>query len=405
MGIKKFFKKTNPPIPPKVPPAEAGENPPSKTEENSPPSPPSAVAPTKKKRRVFHLPTFQKDDLSRIFHLPRLQGIKNKSRWDEIIVKYGEKFPIGNVGARVFHPDMRPVIHKIFLVFAVISLSYMSARMVALFSFPPVESSSGKTAVFIPQDAELTEIGSIGEIDLFKARGTFSKVPTVRANTDEVCYEAGRKSSLPIKLLNSIVLMDSVKSLASVQVRNNRDIVALREGDRIPSMAKIDKIEPQKIILKNFGNGECEYIQIGDVSGRKSELKPLTVVGANEGKKIMTAQDYSGGIKNVGNTFNIKKSLRSKALSNIGEILTQARAVQIRNPDGTLSFRMTEIVPGSVYSQLNIQDGDVISSINGKKFRNIGEIMGLFNQVTEIDEFQITLNRNGTTETLEYNFE
>ena len=112
-----------------------------------------------------------------------------------------------------------------------------------------------------------------------------------------------------------------------------------------------------------------------------------------------------GDIVNMGNSFKIKKSLRAEMLDNISEVLTQARAVQIRNPDGTLSFRMTEIVPGSIYSKLNIQDGDTISGINGKKFTNVGQLMELFGRIKDIDEFQVTLDREGATQTMDYNFE
>ena len=33
---------------------------------------------------------------------------------------------------------------------------------------------------------------------------------------------------------------------------------------------------------------------------------------------------------------------------------------EIKNPDGSLSFKMTDVVPGSIYSQLDISDGDII---------------------------------------------
>jgi C-terminal processing protease CtpA/Prc len=35
---------------------------------------------------------------------------------------------------------------------------------------------------------------------------------------------------------------------------------------------------------------------------------------------------------------------------------------------GSMAFKMTEIVAGSIYSQLNIQDGDIIEGINGSPY-------------------------------------
>ena len=254
----------------------------------------------------------------------------------------------------------------------------MGARTAVLLLSSQLGGSSGaKQTVFFPENVNPSDIPSIENIDLFKAEGQFSNVPINPSGKEEVCLEAQQKSSLPVKLVNAIVLMDSVKSLASVQVRNEKEILGLREGDSIPRMAKIDKIEGQRIIVKNFSNGECEYIQ-GVAPPKRGGVQSLTVLDPNEGNRVMQKQQSGEGIVNVGNTFRIKKSLRTEMLDNVSEVLTQARAVQIRNPDGTLSFRMTEIVPGSIYSKLNIQDGDIISGINGRKFTNIGELMELF---------------------------
>jgi type II secretory pathway component PulC len=92
-------------------------------------------------------------------------------------------------------------------------------------------------------------------------------------------------------------------------------------------------------------------------------------------------------------------------LANINQILTEAKAVQITNPDGTLAYKMTEVIPGSIYSQLNIQENDIITHINGKKIENLNELMSLLGRIKEIDQFQLTLKRNGMNENLEYNFE
>ena len=92
-------------------------------------------------------------------------------------------------------------------------------------------------------------------------------------------------------------------------------------------------------------------------------------------------------------------------INNMSDILTQAKAVQITNPDGSLCFKMTEIVPGSLYSQLDIQENDIICNINGKKIDNLNELMGLLGRIKEIDQFQIGLKRNGMNENKEYGFE
>jgi type II secretory pathway component PulC len=92
-------------------------------------------------------------------------------------------------------------------------------------------------------------------------------------------------------------------------------------------------------------------------------------------------------------------------VTNMSDILTQAKAIQIMNPDGSLCFKMTEVVKGSLYSQLNIQEDDIICNINGKKIENLNDLMGLLGKIKEIDQFQLGLKRNGMSENLDYGFE
>ena len=92
-------------------------------------------------------------------------------------------------------------------------------------------------------------------------------------------------------------------------------------------------------------------------------------------------------------------------LKNIQNVLTQARAVQIKNPDGSLSFKMTDVVPGSIYSQLDISDGDIISEINGKKIENINEILTLFGKIKDIDNLSLTILKDGQKQEKDYEFQ
>jgi type II secretory pathway component PulC len=70
-----------------------------------------------------------------------------------------------------------------------------------------------------------------------------------------------------------------------------------------------------------------------------------------------------------------------------------------------MCFKMTEVVAGSVYTQLNIQENDIVCSINGRKIDNLNELMGLLGRIKDIDSMQIGLKRNGMQENLEYSFE
>ncbi len=108
------------------------------------------------------------------------------------------------------------------------------------------------------------------------------------------------------------------------------------------------------------------------------------------------------GIENDGNKYVISKALLDEKLKDISAILTQARAIKIQNPDGTMAFKMTEMDPEGIFSYLGIQDQDVITSINGKQITDLNEIMGLFGRIKNLDNLQLGIRREGSDANLEY---
>jgi type II secretory pathway component PulC len=198
--------------------------------------------------------------------------------------------------------------------------------------------------------------------------------------------------------VNTVVLQDSVKSIASVQVQGDRDLKEVREGDEIPNMAKIFHINRLELIVKNLTNGACESIATAEARERN---RPLSVMSPSQATAFKASKKISG-IENVGNKFTIQKSLLDDKLKDIAQILTQARAVKIQNPDGSISFKMTEMDPEGLFPYLGLQDGDIITSINGKPIYDMNEIMGLFGRIKNLDKLQLGIKRDGTESNQDY---
>ena len=109
------------------------------------------------------------------------------------------------------------------------------------------------------------------------------------------------------------------------------------------------------------------------------------------------------GIENVGNKFTISKALLDEKMKDISAILTQARAIKIQNPDGTMAFKMTEMDPQGIFPYIGLQDQDIITSINGKPIYDMNEVMGLFSKIKNLDKLQLGIKREGSDSVLDYN--
>jgi type II secretory pathway component PulC len=313
---------------------------------------------------------------------------------------------------QLFHPTERPKLHGLFLILLTLLGTYSLGKILAMSlnrspSIPIVRWTPPST----PTDGTnlSRELPTVARVDLFNAnrreeRPTEPRETRPRIDETLICIAADQPSRLPIRLVNTVVLHDSVKSIASVQVRGGRDIMSIREGQKIDNMAEVGRIDRMQLVVKNLSTGQCEFVRPEEERGRRGQQqRPINVVSEREGRELMRRQ--VPGIQNEGNNFRIEKGLRDQMLSNISEVLTQARAVQITNPDGSLHFKMTEIVPGSIYSQLNIQDGDIIEGINGNPITNLNEVMTMFGRIREIDNLSLSIRRNGVTQSFDYSFD
>lgn len=295
--------------------------------------------------------------------------------------------------------DARETIHQVSLVFLICGFTYTIGKVTALVlkGAPVVDSARDFTvALDLENDFNPQSLGQVRSINIFR---TNTGLGGKKKLADTKCEEASGESNLPIKLLNTIVLQDSVKSLASVQIRGERQLQEVRVGDQISNLAKIFKITRLELLVKNLESGACESIANDKAKDVRS---PISVMSPSASREFKASKKMQG-IENEGNKFNISKTLLDEKMKDIAAILTQARAIKIQNPDGTMAFKLTEMDPQGIFPYLGLQDQDIITSINGKPIYDMNEVMGLFARIKNLDKLQLGVRREGTDSVLDYN--
>ena len=310
----------------------------------------------------------------------------------------------------LFSPAIRTPINKSFQMVMIMLGLYLSTSTISkvLSGKQDYKMISKDSAVEIDRSKELTS-SNLNQIKMAKVFQTDTAKPVDPTKNNKpaidqvlICNKASKKTRLPIKLINTIVLQDTVKSIASVQIRSTPPL-SVREGDKIENIAEVGKIDRMGMIIKNLKEGTCEKVESSNKESfnRKSSISVMT---PSQSKTFKRQQTSVKGIENEGNNFKVDKSFLQEKMSDISNILTQARGIQINNPDGSLSFKIVDIEPGGIFSYLGIQDNDVITSINGKKINDLNEVMGLFSKITTLDQLNLTVTRGGDQVPLEYKF-
>lgn len=301
----------------------------------------------------------------------------------------------------------RTPINRAFILLFIVLSFYTVGKITALLISNSIEAPKiAKKTIQLDYSRELTplQINQMRQAKLFKTESSDTdlvKKPVIANN--QKCESASKASRLPIKLVNTIVLQDSVKSIASVQIRSERLPQEFREGDKIDDIAQIDKIERLNIILKNLKDGSCEYIANNLFDDKRQN--PIAVLTPKESKKFTTKTKKIDGIKNDGNNFTVSKDFMKDKMKDISSILTQARGIQITNPDGSISFKVVEVDPGGIFAYLGIQDNDVITQINGQPISDLNQVMSLFGKITNVDQLSLTIKRNGEEVPQDYKFQ
>lgn len=294
--------------------------------------------------------------------------------------------------------EARETIHQVALVAIVASVTYTLGKVSALVvrGGPALDSARDyRVTLDLSESFNPGTLSQVKSINIFR---TNTGLGAKKKVADTKCEKAQQQSSLPIKLVNTIVLQDTVKSLASVQIRGERSLKELREGEQIDNLAKIFKITRLEILVRNLESGVCESIASDKAKEARS---PISVMSPAQSRQYIANKKISG-IENVGNKFTISRALLDEKLKDLSSILTQARAVKIQNPDGTLSFKMTEMDPEGIFPYLGLQDQDIITSINGKPINDLNEVMSLFGRIKNLDNLQLGVKREGATSVQEY---
>ena len=203
-------------------------------------------------------------------------------------------------------------------------------------------------------------------------------------------------SQLPLNLIGTLVHSNPDKSIAAIEIRGKNQVISYTPKRNIENLATLLKVERQKVIIRNLNSNALEFIEMKPFGNNKVAFGASTPAPAPSG----------GDVKAVGNNhFEIKRSDLQKYLNDLPSILMQARAVQARDKvtGEVIGYRIVDFQPNSIFSQLGIQRMDLIKSVNGEMVDTPQKAMELFNMFKSSNNIKLTVDRGGSTETLDYN--
>ena len=102
-------------------------------------------------------------------------------------------------------------------------------------------------------------------------------------------------------------------------------------------------------------------------------------------------------LKKIGpGKFEVSRAQVQQTMENPAQFFSQMRAMPHFVNGKTDGFSISQVAPGSVFQQLGLQDGDLLTSIQGQPVTNPMQALGLMQAMKTASAIDLTVNRGGT---------
>ncbi len=158
-----------------------------------------------------------------------------------------------------------------------------------------------------------------------------------------------------------------------------------RIHEKMPEGSQIVKVQRDKITMRRPDGGTFDLQVIDDA------------------RIVNVSKPGAGGVRKLSEgKWAVDQREVASNTENMNQILTQARALPYVENGKTAGFRISEIVPGSIYEKIGLQNGDVIQKINAQDMDDPGKFFQLYQGLKEEKNITIDLMRAGQRQTLNY---
>lgn len=293
----------------------------------------------------------------------------------------------------------KPKFEKYYPAIIGVAVAYFAADLattyIRTFTIPEKSSVavSKKTNANFATQAVRGDYDPIAKRNIFNSDGIIPKPISGGGEQNDIDGPAV-PTTLPLTLVGTIVHVNPAKSVATIDVKSGgQKIIPYIPNDEIEGIAILLKVERKKAFIRNVRTRRLEYIELKDDLKFKFDLT-----------KAIAPTSGGGEIKQDGNNFSIARETLNKYISNIGDVLQQARAVPNRDPNtGEINgFRLLFIKPDSIFSQLGLKQGDLLKSVNGSPVTSIQKAMEMYQGLKGANNIGVQFEREGKTEEFNY---
>jgi type II secretion system protein C len=189
-------------------------------------------------------------------------------------------------------------------------------------------------------------------------------------------------------------------------------------GDEIPNAGKLISVQKSRVIIQVGAQQVAVEIPSDDlpqgVEGppgiparagikRSLQMNPAQIPRATAKSESGDDDEPDIEVEEEGeNRYALKRDDIRNALAHSSQLFSEIHAIPNIQNGKVNGFTLSEIEPGSVFEDLGLEDGDLLTAIDGKQLQNPAEAVGLLSTIQSRSALDITVMRDGRPVQLHY---
>ena len=215
------------------------------------------------------------------------------------------------------------------------------------------------------------------------------------------------KSDLRLQLVVAVQAENPVASLVTLADASTRESRVLGVGEEFggATLLGVERLSDAsdatgnafKMVAVICNGGTKEYLD-ADAAGGVVESTFNVGVAQVPGRPAVARPPGAqlDGVRKLTDTrYEIDKAVIDSSLSNLNTLATQARLVPSFKNGVANGFKLFQIQPGSLYSSIGIENGDVITRINGYEINYPDKALEIYQKLRESSHVTLELDRGG----------
>jgi type II secretion system protein C len=217
---------------------------------------------------------------------------------------------------------------------------------------------------------------------------------------------------LQIKLLGTSHVSDD-KPFAIVEDAGGNEAL-YRLGDMIPNAGRIVEIWQDRAVILHNGHrvalaiprdetGESDTEPNVPPRARRRPLINNPMIRRPGRPQMWGRRVPAEGVHRMSPTrYVIERSTVNRNLQNMAKLLTEVRAIPNLENGASNGFRLSEIQQGSIFQEIGLHDGDVLTAIEGEHLNDPTKALPLLQSLRNRSSITLNVIRNGGPLQLNY---